>query len=572
MIRLFDTHFVRRGRELDGMWDFTAEGNPKKYQMPVPGCLEQHPDFMNFRGHVTYSKKITIGQTENVRLDFKGVSHTGDVFFDGKKVAHHYNAFTPFSTVIPNVEAGTHEIKVLVDNTFGEHSALHVPNDYYTYGGITRPVSMEFVPDVYIKRVHFTPGMQDGKWMATVEVVLENCSQKPVECSVETRLSADNGGAEKVEGAGKTAHNIIAAPENETTVVFQASYDKVQPWSHETPVLYYITALLKTDGKTVDDLIERVGFREVEISGKRILMNGKPLFIKGFNRHEDYAIVGCAIPLQLMVQDMDLMEAAGANAVRTCHYPNDERFLDLCDERGILVWEENHARSFGLERMQNPNFERQCEDCNREMIENHYNHPAIFIWGILNECASDTIEGRAMYQKQFEQIRSMDKSRPVTTATCRHFRDICLDLPDVVSYNMYSGWYQDVDTAERNQKELNWIEESGGSGKPIIISEFGAASIYGYRDRSRCKWSEERQYDIIVDNLEVYMNDPRISGVFVWQFADCRVTEGELFQSRARCHNNKGVVDEYRRPKEAYDAVSMLFHKYWLENDIHLNE
>lgn len=135
-----------------------------------------------------------------------------------------------------------------------------------------------------------------------------------------------------------------------------------------------------------------------------------------------------------MVQDMDIMQDMGVNALRTCHYPNDERFLDLCDERGILVWEENHARGLVLEDMQNPNFDKQCEDCITEMIENHYNHPSIIIWGILNECASETEEGRVKYKKQYEQIKNMDISRPTTSATCRHFTDICLGLPDIVSF------------------------------------------------------------------------------------------------------------------------------------------
>ena len=229
----------------------------------------------------------------------------------------------------------------------------------------------------------------------------------------------------------------------------------------------------------------------------------------------------------------------------------------------MLVWEENHACGLVLKDMQNPNFERQCEDCIREMIENHYNHPSIIIWGILNECAAETPEGRVMYKKQFEQIRNSDSSRPVTSATCRHFTDITLDLEDVVSFNMYSGWYKDCPIDERNDEEIEWIRRSGGGNKPIIVSEVGAAAIYGYRDRSRCKWSEERQADIIRDNLEVYMNDDRITGVFIWQFADCRVTEeGDWFATRARCHNNKGVVDEYRRPKEAYDTAAELFEKY----------
>ncbi|MBR0366058.1 MAG: beta-glucuronidase, partial [Clostridia bacterium] len=291
--------------------------------------------------------------------------------------------------------------------------------------------------------------------------------------------------------------------------------------------------------------------------------NGEPMYMKGFNRHEDYAVDGCAVSLQHMAQDMDLMQDMNANAVRTCHYPNDERFLDLCDERGMLVWEENHARGFVLEQMQNPNFERQCEDCIREMIENHYNHPSIVIWGILNECASETEEGRRMYKKQYEQIRSMDMSRPTTSATCRHLKDICLDLPDVVSFNMYTKWYIDDDIGAVNDREIDWIYESGGETKPIIVSELGAAALYGYRDRSMCKWSEEYQAALLDESLEVYMTDERISGVFVWQFADCRVTpEDGWFATRARCHNNKGVVDEYRRPKMAYDTVKSKFEKY----------
>lgn len=254
------------------------------------------------------------------------------------------------------------------------------------------------------------------------------------------------------------------------------------------------------------------------------------------------------------------MQDTGANAVRTCHYPNDERFLDLCDERGMLVWEENHARGLTLENMQNPYFEKQCEDCIDEMIYNHYNHPSIVIWGILNECASETKEGREMYKKQYEQIKLLDQTRPTTSATCRHFTDICLDLPDIVSFNMYSGWYEDVSVMERHNRQMEWIASTGGADKPVIVSEFGAAAIYGYRDRGRSKWSEERQADIITENVKVYMEDDRLTGIFIWQFADCRVTEeGKWFSTRARSHNNKGIVDEYRRPKEAYDVVKKWF-------------
>lgn len=550
MIRLFQQHRIRKIQELEGLWDFTMEGFAKQYRLPVPGCWEQHPDFLAHRGRGTYTQTVTLDAPTPLRLDFKGVSHTAEVYFDGKKIARHYNAFTPFSVIIPEAPAGVHELKVVVDNTFGEHSALHVPNDYYTYGGITRPVALEQIASTYIKQMHITPYQKDGIWQAQIEVRLENLTDNAVHASLTVALA---------EEQLHTACTLAA--KTESTVILDAAFPQAKAWSMAAPNLYLAAATLSIDGVAVDDLIERIGFRTISVRGKEILLNGEPVFLKGFNRHEDYATVGCAVPLQLMVQDMDLMQDLGANAVRTCHYPNDERFLDLCDERGILVWEENHARGLSLERMQNPNFDWQCKDCIDEMVQNHYNHPSIFVWGILNECASETEEGAAKYKAQFDQIKNLDTSRPTTSATCKHFKDKTLAEPDVVSFNLYAGWYEDVSIKERKDKEVEWIYQAGGADKPIIVSEFGAGAIYGYRDRSMCKWSEERQAQLLGDSLQVYMNDSNICGVFIWLFADCRVTEEEWWAARARCHNNKGVVDEYRRPKLSYDVVKEWFHK-----------
>ena len=549
MIRLFEQHRIRNQKELEGIWDFVTEDG-RKYSLTVPGCWEQHPELINYRGKGTYTKKVYVSQKTNLRLEFKGVSHTADVYFDNVFVMHHYNAFTPFSGVIRDVQPGEHVIRVEVDNSFNEKSALHIPNDYYTYGGLTRPVVLEEIADVYIENIHFTPKLEANKWISEIEVWIHNIADTTANVDMICDLAGEHIGEKHIQ---------ITANTNKC-IVIKHSFEKVEPWSIENPKLYKLNVQLIQNDRVIDDLMERVGFRDVSLEGTQLCLNGKPVFLRGFNRHEDYGVIGCAIPPQLMMQDMELMQDMGANAVRTCHYPNDERFLDLCDERGMLVWEENHARGLDLERMQNPHFDEQCKDCIDEMITNHYNHPSIVIWGILNECASETEEGREKYKMQYEQIKELDKTRPTTSATCRHFTDICLDLPDVVSFNMYSGWYQDVSVLERHNKEMDWIATAGGAGKPIIVSEFGAAAMYGYRDRGRSKWSEERQADIIEENLRVYKEDDRLTGIFIWQFADCRVTEeGGWFATRARSHNNKGVVDEYRRPKEAYDVVKQWF-------------
>jgi len=549
MIRLFEQHRIRKQKELDGIWE--VEVNTKKYSIPVPGCWEQHPDLLNYRGKATYLKKVTLQEKTNVRIEFKGVSHTAKVYFDNTLIANHYNAYTAFDGIVRNVEPGEHTLFVEVDNSFNENSSLHVPNDYYTYGGLIRPVVLEEVKDVYIKNVHFEPQRMGDKWKAKISVEIKNLSESIQPIKVNCRINEKECFAMEEMRARE-----------EKTITMEAEFVDCKEWSMSSPVLYLLhTVLTGETGQELDDLIDRVGFRDVKIQGRNFLLNNKKAFLKGFNRHEDYGTLGCAIPFQVMNQDLDLMVEVGSNAVRTCHYPNDERFLDLCDERGIMVWEESHARGFGLERMMNPNFDAQSRDCIKEMIDQHFNHPSIVIWGILNECASETEEGRIKYAAQYEQVRELDRSRPVTSATCRHFKDICLDLPDIVSFNMYSGWYQDISVKEKHDQEMKWIDSVSGDCKPVIVSEFGAGAIYGYRDRGHCKWSEERQADIIKENLEVYAEDDRLMGTFIWQFADCKVTEEEWFATRPRSHNNKGLVDEYRRPKEAFDVVKDYFNK-----------
>ena len=559
-MRMFNTHKIRKTVSLDGMWDFECNG--VKEPMAVPGCWESHPKLLNFRGKGVYKKEIELLDDANVRLVFKGISHTGDVFFDGEQCAHHYNAFTPFETVLKSVKKGTHLIKVDVSNEFHVGSALHVANDYYTYGGITRPCGYEIIPDTYIKNIKFTPKFSDGVWSGDVVVLVENISDEDAIRDIKIKIANQTMRIGDIKIKANSTEKVEAS----------GVFENVEAWSGENPKLYMMECNL-FDGETViDDLIDRVGFRTVEVVGNRIFLNGKETFLMGFNRHEDSPEFGCAIPVQLMMKDIWLMKDMGSNAVRTSHYPNDERFLDLCDEYGLMVWEENHARGMyimgeeftgePIPDMLNPNLEKQCEDCIEEMIDNHYNHPSIVIWGLLNECASESEIGREMYKKQYDLVRSMDKSRPVTSATCRHSTDICLDLADVVSYNLYAGWYDNKTIDEWLTVTTDWMDKMGVIDKPLIISEFGGAAMYGFRDPARRKWSEERQSDILSDNLDRYLYDDRIVGAFIWQFCDCRVTEeGNWYTSRVCLRNNKGVVDMYRRPKLSYDLVKQKFTK-----------
>ncbi len=558
MLRLFPNNKIRQVRELEGDWDFqpleSAERLPVHYgyRLPVPGCWEMHPAFSTYRGKGAYRTRITVEKHGALRLLFKGISHTGIVFLNGVRIGEHYNAYTPFELIVRNVKPGEHELAVIVDNTFSEASALHVPNDYYTYGGIIRPVAIEFIPDTFIERIEFTPHFSKGIWSADIKAYVRNVGESEAVLHVHGKLG----------NSSFALGSLVVKPRATGVLTLNRKFTAVLPWSGKHPQLYLLELQLLSGEQVepVDDLIERVGFRTVTTEHGAIQINGEDIVFKGFNRHEDHPLVGAAIPYQLMVQDLELMLDMGANAVRTSHYPNDERFLDLCDERGVYVWEENHARGLSIEQMRHPLFAKQCADCNREMVESHYNHPGIIIWAILNECASDLLEGKEMYRTQLSQIRGMDASRPLSFASHQRDRELCFDLVDIVSFNLYPQWYDDEDPRELCIQARSWADVAGGLGKPMIMSEFGADGYYGYRDPSRVKGTEERQGDILEQNLKAYTSLSFLSGMFIWQFCDCRVTEGlGWLLGRAGTQNSKGIVDRYRRPKLAYAVVQQYY-------------
>ncbi len=563
MLRTFNQHVVRLSESLDGRWEFvTADDRkaakdraklPKEYSrtIQVPSAWEQLPGLENYRGQAWLRTAIPAAEGVALRLVFGGVSHTGDVFVDGKHVGHHYDAFTPFAVVVPGLAEGSHELVVQVDNTFGDHSALHWANDYYTYGGITRPVEIQFVPEVFIEQTHATPKREGGTWGLDLAVRLVNWSDTPLKRRVIVEVAdgaVDLGAVTVKPGATKVVKGSLSDLD-------------VQPWDVKSPSLYMLETLLLDGDDVVDDFCDRIGFRTVEVKGEELLLNGKSIRLRGHNRHEDHALFGNALPVAAMVNDLELMADMGCNFIRTSHYPNDMRFLDLCDEMGFYVWEESHARSVSFDH---PMFREQIADSTREMVEWHFNRPSIVIWGCLNECASSSKPGRVEHKRVIEQIRKLDPSRPVTFASNKDDNDLCFDLVDIVSWNIYAGWYyrEPAEATAYFENLWKWAQkpENGGKGKPVIISEFGASAIYGTRGPAKAHWSEDMQADVLDSLLEQYLNHPHIMGAAIWMFCDCRV-DREWFNRRPRDANNKGVVDELRRRKLAYDVVKRRMHE-----------
>lgn len=560
MLRTFSIHRIRPAEELDGLWEFQPveeeEGIPDRYgwKLPVPGVWEMHPEFLNYRGRGAYRRIVLVDRAGPQLLEFYGVSHTADVYWDGARLGHHYDGHTRFQVRIPFADEGAHELVVVVDNRFTDASTLNIPNDYYTYGGITRPVSLSPVPACHLEAIRFTPEFEGGCWWGSIWVGVRFAGDALPAPVVSARLA----------GSILTLlPESIRENDGLSWYTARAPFPDVYSWSPDHPELYLLTAELRPgDGEEPsDDLIERVGFRTIEVDREGIRINGDLVVLRGFNRHEDYPGVGCALPFPLMVQDLEILRDLGANAVRTAHYPNDERFLDLCDEMGFLVWEEHHARGFDLAQMTRPGFFEQISASTREMVSQHQTHAAIAIWGVFNECASDREEARPLYREQIGIIRDLDPSRPVTYATHHRDRDRLLDLVDVVSYNLYPGWYTEEEPEELFRQARAWADAAGGHGKPVIISETGADGFYGFREPKAGHGSEERQTEVMAADVRAALHAP-LAGLFLWQFADCRVSEeGEWFFRRPMGQNAKGVVDRYRRPKLAYAAIRDLYRE-----------
>lgn len=547
MYRLFTEHALRPVSSLDGLWDMEIAG--KHYPMLIPGVWERIPELRSYRGTAEFTRSVTVEKAGAYLLRFGGVSHTATVYWDGVQVGWHYNAYTAFEVLLPDVQPGVHTLRVTADNRYETGGVLHFANDYYTYGGLNRPVEMHQLAGARITRMQFSCAQTgEGAYRATVEVHLQaltDCDTMQVSIRVaDGRASADVAALRRGE---------------ETAVTLAVDVSGVKAWDIGQGHLYDLTATLTADGRAIDDLIDRVGFRTVEISGQDILLNGRKIFIKGFNRHEDHGQFGSALPVEAMMDDLQLLLSTGANSLRTSHYPNDPRFLDLCDALGILVWEEHHARGLTEKTMREPDFEPVCMKINAEMVHQHVNHPCIWVWGLLNECESATEFGRECYRRQLEQLKALDPTRPTTFASCRFFTDICMDLPDVCSFNIYPLWYHEEPAEDYVRKTAAFMDSAGAAGKPIIFSEFGAGAIAGYHDAfGRAKWSEERQADILDAQLKAILGMDRVSGAYIWQFADVRVAESWA-HGRPKTVNNKGVFDQFRRPKLSWQVVRDRF-------------
>lgn len=578
MARLFDEHILRRVQPLGGAWHFSTDpedagekqgwqnGLPSYETVTVPSMWNNELGLLNYEGNGWYEKRFfTEGGT--VRFVFEGVMTKADVWLDGMYLGEHYGGYSQFEFIVNDLCAGEHLLTVRADNRSDAQSIPQLTVDWFRYGGITREIRAEILKGISILSCHLHYTLSEDLSSATASASLELYNADSAERTAPLTVTVGSYGI--FDGTV-----TLAAGERRTFETEKVSLANLSLWSCESPTLYPLTA--KTD---TDDLCDRVGFRLIEAKDGRILLNGKQIELRGVNRHEDHPEWGFAFPQKLMKRDADLLCKLGCNTVRGSHYPNSKEFVDMLDERGLLFYSEIPIWGGGFteEALGDPVVVERGLNMLREMVHDYYNHPCVIIWGVHNEIVSDTQNAYEMTKLYTAYMKRVGGNRLVTHASNHPLVDICFEFDDVICLNMYYGWYGMTESGGAK----DWVgflerfrarrEELGLNHVPVVMSEFGAAALYGNRDPfERVRWSEEYQSDLLERCLTLFHNDPMLCGFYIWQFCNIR-TSLEAGISRARTFNNKGILDEYRNPKLAYFTVQGLYERFAREGEAYEN-
>ncbi len=502
---------------LDEIWDFAycqnLEETPEYSSVAsVPGCFDAMGLRFNQRGFAYYRRKVKVQQGRQ-RLRIGSFGLRAAVFWDGDLIAESALAWSPLTAEF-SASAGEHELVIRTDNLLEGHPLFREYYDFYGFGGIYDQVTLEPVEPVEIRYLAVIPLNHE-----TGEVEIRVETDAPV-----LTIRFD----EQPEIQMKTAPKIrLRVPD-------------FRLWSPETPFLHKLTV----NGKETE-----FGIRTIDWHGDHLKLNGKKLQLRGVNRHESHPEFGPATPESLIASDLLQIKRAGFNFVRGSHYPQREFFFRMCDRLGILVWEEPLSWGNPVQDLSDSRFMDTLAEQLELTIRTSINHPSLLIHGFLNECASNTEPGVEAVRRLMNICHEIDPSRPATFASNRPHTDRCLDLTDIIALNVYPAWY-----GEEKIAEIPAFLDSLAAkfqGKPRIISEIGAAAICG--DHSGAPWSEEYQTEYIHTVMDSIEKNPAWSGVILWLFCNANTYTGTTGKvMRPRGFNNKGLLDEYRRPKQSW--------------------
>nr|MDO8112176.1 glycoside hydrolase family 2 TIM barrel-domain containing protein [Candidatus Sigynarchaeota archaeon] len=521
-----------------------------------------------------------------ITLKFGGVNSHAMAWLNGKFLGEHENGYTEFSfdindALLPTSSTDQNILLVLVDNSWGHKERLPWTHtvDWFNYNGIHRPVTIVVKQRVRIADYRLHSAIEYRKGDGSVPDKIELLARAVVDNREGVRfpgaLRVDLVDAETSSTISTGTEMITADPGTKFGQDFAMALNPVtiKLWSPDTPVLYRVTfRLLDGTGKTVDERSWNWGFRKMEIRDDKFFLNNKRIFLRGTNRHEDHPDFGLALPDQLRFQDLLKMKQANINCFRGAHHPPGKAILDFCDELGLLFIEEIPAYSLDNEMMANPDVLATAMRYFDEMHDRDKNHPCLIAWSVSNECHTESNEGFKFHEALYKHVREVDGGeRMVIHVSNRGAMDRCHVLSDFITLNIYQGWYSG--NMENFIQEVNLLHEilldedhEFGPLRPIVLTEFGAEGLRGYRSWQASKWSEDYQAEFLQYYISECMKRDFIGGTWTWMFSDTRVDLPNRPDGRARSYNNKGMVDEFRSPKLAYGIIRDLYAR-WKEKE-----
>ena len=560
----------RAAMSLNGAWNFvvdqydTTRGLPKgdrpwgkndreEYSIDdaetllVPGDWNhQREDLKYYEGTIWYARHfdLTPDAAHRYIIRFDGVSYKADVYVNGKKAVGHEGSFTRFQADITDlVKAGDNYLAVRVNNRREKDRIPAMSFDWFNYGGITRDVTLLILPSRYVKDYF----IQLDKHRSDVIHATVNLSDSVAGETVRLNIpELKKNITLKTDPTGK-AQTDIAVP-------------RLTRWSPANPKLYKVEISTATD-KVADE----IGFRNIEVKGTQVLLNGNPVFLKGISIHEEIAMQQRRACTK---EDADLLldeaQALGVNMIRLAHYQQSEYMVRGAERRGIMLWQEIpvwQAIDFG-----NPATQEKAVNMLKETIQRDKNRCADCFWGIANE-TRNTPERNRFLARLLQTGKDIDTTRLFVAAFDLAYFDRKADKfmmhddfyqnLDLVGINKYMGWYEGW---HKQPKDLQW---DVCSDKPLFISEFGGEAKYGIRGNEDVagSWSEDFQARLYRMNLEMFKNIKNLVGICPWILFDFR-SPTRLHQSLQNGFNRKGLVGDKGERKQAWYVVRDFYDSW----------
>lgn len=521
----------------DGPEELLEYDFDKMETLAVPGDWNsQKKELLYYEGTIWYKKSFDYKKSNDdnrVFVHFGAANYQADVYLNGRKLGVHIGGFTPFNFEITKyLKEQDNFLVIKVDNKRKKEAVPTLNTDWWNYGGITRDVRLietgaTFIEDYFIRldRENNQKIKIDIRLNGAVSANKELWLRLP-ELGINKRLTTDSTG---------TVHSEF----NTTAIKY---------WSVEQPKLYEV--ILETKDDVVKDAI---GFRTINTRGADILLNGKPVFLKGISIHEESPTrMGRAHSIEDAKKLLTWAKELGCNYVRLAHYPHNEHMVRLADQMGILVWEENPV--YWTIAWDNPNTYTNAKNQLNELIDRDKNRASVIIWSMANETPTSPIRNKFLSNlTQF--ARQKDPTRLLSAALeqgqikdrpgIRTISDPFAQQVDVLSFNQYIGWY---DGAVEKCQTIVW---NIAQDKPVIISEFGAGAKQGFFGDKKHRWTEEYQEYLYIETLKMISKIKQLRGVSPWILVDFRSPRRVLPEIQDGW-NRKGLISEKGVKKKAF--------------------